>query len=154
MDFGKIVLAALLIAAHAGWLEPARSQEAEEESAPQAFNEAREAEAPSAPETGFASFYHTLFHGRRTASGETFNRHALTAAHRSLPFGTLVRVTNLRNERSVIVRVNDRGPHNRNRVIDVSPRAARELGFLAHGVTWVMVEVIGAEWKKEHFRPR
>ena len=132
--------------AHAGWLELALSQEVVEESIPEPFNEQREPEFPSiAPETGFASFYHATFHGRRTASGEAFDRHALTAAHKSLPFGTLVRVTNLRNERSVIVRVNDRGPQKRNRIIDVSPRAARELGFLGFGITWVKLEVIAPE---------
>lgn len=93
---------------------------------------------------GYASFYHEQFHGRRTANGETFNRHALTAAHKTLPFGTLVRVINLRNERSVIVRVNDRGPLLKNRVIDLTPRAARQLGFFADGVTWVKLEVIPA----------
>jgi len=98
---------------------------------------------PTVPaQTGLASYYHVTFHGRRTASGETFNRNAMTAAHKTLPFGTLVRVINLRNERSVIVRVNDRGPLHNKRVIDVSPRAARELGFLAHGMTWVKLEVV------------
>jgi rare lipoprotein A len=134
---------AILVSALLGNIEPAYGQEVEEEKAPEPFVEPN---PPSAPpvvsETGFASFYHSYFHGRRTASGETFNRHALTAAHKSLPFGTLVRVTNLRNSRSVVVRVNDRGPLMKKRVIDVSPRAARELGFLAHGVTWVKLEVM------------
>ncbi len=98
---------------------------------------------PAAPaHTGLASYYHAAFHGRRTASGETFNQNALTAAHRTLPFGTLVRVINLRNQRSVIVRVNDRSPLQKNRVIDVTPKAARELGFLGHGMTQVKIEVV------------
>ena len=122
------------------------SQEVEEETAPEPFIEPSRPRAPSVSgETGFASFYHAAFHGRRTASGEAFNRHALTAAHKTLPFGTLVRVINLRNERSVIVRVNDRGPLHKNRVIDVSPRAARQLGFLAYGVTWVKLEVMSLD---------
>ncbi len=100
---------------------------------------------PIVAETGLASFYHVIFHGRRTASGEAFDRHALTAAHKTLPFGTLVRVINLRNERSVVVRVNDRGPRQNNRLIDVTPRAARELGFLATGMTWVRLEVIAPD---------
>ncbi|MSP37397.1 MAG: septal ring lytic transglycosylase RlpA family protein [Deltaproteobacteria bacterium] len=91
---------------------------------------------------GLASYYHSAFHGRRTANGETFNQNALTAAHRTLPFGTLVRVINLRNQRSVIVRVNDRGPVQKSRVIDVTPKAARELGFFGSGMAQVKLEVV------------
>lgn len=89
--------------------------------------------------TGVASFY---WQGRSTASGERFNPSAMTAAHRSLPFGTKVRVTNLRNGRSVVVRINDRGPFVRGRVIDVSRAAAGELGFTGSGVTRVSLAVI------------
>lgn len=122
------------------------SQEVEEETPPEPFIEPSPPRAPPvAAETGLASFYHVVFHGRRTASGEAFNRHALTAAHKTLPFGTLVRVINLRNDRSVVVRVNDRGPLRKNRVIDVTPRAARELGFLAYGVTWVKLELMAPD---------
>ena len=129
-----------------GSLDLAQSQEAEAETSPEPFVEPTQPRAPSvSAETGYASFYHAAFHGRRTASGETFNRHALTAAHKTLPFGTLVRVINLRNGRNVIVRVNDRGPLRKNRVIDVSARAARELGFLAYGVTWVKLELLAAD---------
>jgi putative cell wall-binding protein len=78
---------------------------------------------------GEASWYGPGFHGRRTASGETFDRNALTAAHRTLAFGTRVRVTNLENGRQVIVRINDRGPFHGNRVIDLSERAANEIGM-------------------------
>jgi rare lipoprotein A len=91
---------------------------------------------------GMASFYgHNDGHnGGRTASGERFDRNSLTAAHRTLPFGTQVRVTNLRNGRSVVVRINNRGPFIRGRIIDVSYAAARELGFVDRGVTQVRVE--------------
>lgn len=78
---------------------------------------------------GMASWYGPGFHGRQTASGERFNQNALTAAHRSLPFGTRVRVTNARNGRSVVVRINDRGPHVRGRVIDLSRKAAGVVGL-------------------------
>lgn len=78
--------------------------------------------------SGTASWYGPGFHGRRTASGERFNSYGLTAAHRSLPFGTRVRVTNARTGRSVVVRINDRGPFSRGRVIDLSRGAARVLG--------------------------
>jgi rare lipoprotein A len=82
---------------------------------------------------GIASWYGKRFHGRRTASGERFDMHALTAAHRTLPFGTVVRVTSLVNGRTVDVRINDRGPHLKQRVIDLSQAAARVLGLLESG---------------------
>ncbi len=82
---------------------------------------------------GIASYYAGKFHGRRTASGETFNMHAMTAAHRTLPFGSMVRVTNPANGRSVVVRINDRGPFTRGRTIDVSRAAADQLGLVQRG---------------------
>ena len=78
------------------------------------------------PQVGLASWYGPHFHRKRTADGERFNMNALTAAHRTLPFNTYVRVTNLANGRSVIVRVNDRGPFVGDRIIDLSARAARD----------------------------
>lgn len=92
---------------------------------------------------GIASFYGRGFAGRPTATGERFNPEAMTAAHRSLPFGTRVRVTNTRNGRSVVVRINDRGPFIRGRIIDVSTGAARNLGMIKSGLAPVKVEVIG-----------
>ncbi|NIA12493.1 MAG: septal ring lytic transglycosylase RlpA family protein [Nitrospiraceae bacterium] len=91
---------------------------------------------------GIASWYGPGFHGRRTASGEVFDQNAMTAAHRELPFGTRVRVKNLRNGRSVIVRINDRGPFVRGRIIDLSKEAARRLDMVADGIVPVRVEVI------------
>jgi rare lipoprotein A len=95
-------------------------------------------------QTGLAAFYHVAFQGRRTASGESFDHNALTAAHKTLPFGTLVRVINLRNRRSVIVRVNDRGPMEQERIVDLTHRAAKALGFVSQGTTRVTVEVVPA----------
>lgn len=89
---------------------------------------------------GKASWYGPRFHGRKTASGEIFNQHELTAAHRSLPFGTRVRVTNLKNGRSVVVRINDRGPYAKGRLIDLSRAAAKHLGMLDSGVAQVRLE--------------
>lgn len=89
---------------------------------------------------GKASWYGAKHQGKRTASGEPFNRHALTAAHRSLPFGTRVKVTNLGNDKSVVVRINDRGPHVRGRLIDLSQQAAQKLGMLRSGVAQVRVQ--------------
>jgi rare lipoprotein A len=92
---------------------------------------------------GMATFYGIEQHGGPTASGERFDRNKLTAAHRTLPMGTRVRVTNTRNGRSVEVRINDRGPYgNRNRIIDVSEAAARRLDMIDAGVVPVIVEVL------------
>lgn len=92
--------------------------------------------------SGRASFYGKRFHGRRTASGEAFDMHAMTAAHRTLPFGSMVRVTNRANGRSVVVRINDRGPFHGNRVIDVSRAAATELGLIGAGSGEVTLELL------------
>lgn len=92
--------------------------------------------------SGMASWYGPGFHGRRSASGEVFNQNALTAAHRSLPFGTLVRVTNLNTGASVVVRINDRGPFSHGRVIDLSAAAARTIGLMRAGVAQVQVDVV------------
>ena len=92
---------------------------------------------------GQASWYGPGFHGRRTANGEVFNSNALTAAHRSLPFGTKVRVTNMNNGRSVVVRINDRGPFSGGRIIDLSAGAARTINMINSGVAPVRVEVLG-----------
>jgi rare lipoprotein A len=92
---------------------------------------------------GMATFYGGELHGNRTASGERFDRRGMTAAHRTLPFGTRVRVTNTKNGRSVEVRINDRGPFGkRTRIIDVSEAAARRLGMIDAGVVPVIVEVL------------
>ena len=91
---------------------------------------------------GSASWYGPGFHGNRSASGEIFNQNALTAAHRSLPFGTQVRVTNLNNGRSVIVRINDRGPFSGGRIIDLSRAAASAIDMVNAGVARVRVEVL------------
>ncbi|MBD2090803.1 septal ring lytic transglycosylase RlpA family protein [Microcoleus sp. FACHB-1515] len=91
---------------------------------------------------GIASWYGPGFNGRRSASGEIFNQNALTAAHRSLPFGTQVRVTNLRTGQSVVVRINDRGPFSGRRIIDLSAAAARAVGLMQSGVAPVSIDVL------------
>jgi rare lipoprotein A len=91
---------------------------------------------------GTASWYGSYFHGRTTASGEPYNMYDLTAAHRKLPLGTWVRVTNLRNGRAVVVRINDRGPYVAPRIIDVSYSVARILQFKAQGIQRVRLDVI------------
>ena len=93
--------------------------------------------------SGRASWYGPKFHGRRTANGEIFDSNAFTAAHPSLPFGTKVRVTNLRNGLSVIVRINDRGPFVKGRIIDVSAAAARVLGMVNSGTASVQLDILG-----------
>lgn len=89
---------------------------------------------------GQASYYGARHHGNKTASGERFDQNALTAAHRSLPFGSQVQVTNLRNNKIVVVRINDRGPYAKQRIIDLSQKAAEQLGMLRDGVVPVRIE--------------
>jgi rare lipoprotein A len=96
---------------------------------------------PGWSQEGVASWYGDPFHGRRTASGEVYNMDAPTAAHPGLPFGTLIRVENLDNGRSTVLRVNDRGPFARGRILDVSRHGARELGMIGPGTARVRVVV-------------
>jgi rare lipoprotein A (peptidoglycan hydrolase) len=93
-------------------------------------------------EVGPASWYGKLFHGKQTASGETYNMYEMTAAHPDLPLGTRVKVTNLRNSKAVIVRVNDRGPLVPGRIIDLSYGAAKQLGFGEKGVQRVRLDIV------------
>lgn len=93
-------------------------------------------------EQGIASWYGSKFHGRRTSSGEVYDMYQMTAAHKSLPLPTYARVTNLRNGRSIIVKINDRGPFHNNRIIDLSYVAAARLGILENGTGLVEVEAI------------
>lgn len=93
-------------------------------------------------EKGEASYYADKFHGRPTASGEKYNKKAFTAAHKTLPFGTKVRVTNLKNNKSVDVIINDRGPFKAGRIIDLSRAAAEKIGLINDGVAKVTVEVL------------
>lgn len=92
---------------------------------------------------GIASWYGPGFHQKTTANGETFDTNELTAAHLSLPFGTFVRVTNTDNGRSIVVRINDRGPYVPNRIIDVSKAAAQHLEMKTDGIALVELEVLG-----------
>ena len=98
-------------------------------------------------EVGVASWYGEDFHAKRTANGEKYDMYSLTAAHRTLPLPSIVKVTNLENGRSLVLRVNDRGPYAKNRIIDVSKRASQLLGFQAQGTTKVRVEVMEKESK-------
>jgi rare lipoprotein A len=100
---------------------------------------------PGAGETGLAVFYSDSLDGRPTASGEPYDRGALSAAHRGLPFGTKVRVTRLDDRRSVVVRINDRGPFgDSRRIIDLSRAAAERIGMIRDGVVEVRVEIVSA----------
>jgi rare lipoprotein A len=93
-------------------------------------------------QTGIASWYGNEFAGRPTSSGEIFNPYDFTAAHRELPFGTLVKVTFLRTGKEILVRINDRGPHIRDRIIDLSQAAAEAIGLKPHGIGEVLLEVL------------
>ena len=98
--------------------------------------------AGSATQEGKASWYGNAHHGKKTASGETYDMNALTAAHRTLPLGTRVQVTNTENGRSVVVRINDRGPFRDSRIIDLSRAAAREIGVTGAGLFNVRLDVV------------
>ena len=91
---------------------------------------------------GVASYYADEFHGRKTANGETYDMNQLTAAHRTLPFGTRVKVTSRETGRSVVVRINDRGPFKDDRVIDLSLAAAKQLGLIASGTGGVILDIL------------
>ena len=106
-------------------------------------------ERPQFVQTGVASWYGSGFEGGKTASGERFDPDEMTAAHRTLPFGTMVRVTNLRNNRSTDVRIINRGPFIKGRIIDLSPAAARQLQIGKSGVVRVRIEASPAR-KKTH----
>ncbi len=96
----------------------------------------------SSEQTGVASYYSDKLHGQPTASGEPYDKNDLTAAHASLPFGTLLRVVNLKNHRSVHVRINGRAHPSNKRLLDLSKRAAKELGFIQSGIAKVKIEVL------------
>jgi rare lipoprotein A (peptidoglycan hydrolase) len=109
-------------------------------------------QAPAQPyfsQTGVASWYGGFHHGRKTASGERFDMHALTAAHRTLQLGTVVRITNIENGRTATVRVNDRGPYKRGRVIDLSAEVARQLDMKKDGLAEVRIEAFAADQTPE-----
>ncbi|QIK36856.1 septal ring lytic transglycosylase RlpA family protein [Caldichromatium japonicum] len=91
---------------------------------------------------GIASVYHDKFHGRRTASGQPYNKNQLSAAHKTLPLGSRIQVTDTKTGRSVVVRINDRGPFVRGRILDLSKQAARELGIVERGTARVAVKVL------------
>ncbi len=142
MMLGLLLAVAPVAAGHAG--EPETN-----DAAPRAPHRRPTSHSPAAAEpkdgrqTGVASFYSHHLSGRRTASGERYDPNALTAAHRTLPMGTRVRVVNPKNDRSVVVTVNDRGPVPKNRVMDVSSAAADALGMKKSGVTKVETQVVG-----------
>jgi rare lipoprotein A len=102
---------------------------------------------------GVASWYGRFFQGKTTASGQPYDENAMTCAHRSLPLGSVLRVTNLRNNKSVVVRVNDRGPMPENRVIDLSYAAANTLGFSNRGIAPVKVELLAAPTEVAQLNP-
>jgi len=129
----SITFAMILCAALASAFEGVRASEPELETA---------AYRVPMTEYGLASWYGSHHAGRPTASGEIFSLHLLTAAHRGLPLGTRVRVTNLKNGRALVVRVNDRGPYIAGRIIDLSLRAARDLAMLHDGVVPVRIEIL------------
>ncbi len=112
-----------------------------EKKANQTIDEQTDTSKNTFQQMGRASWYGKKFHGRKTANGESFNMNAMTAAHRTLPFGTMVEVTDLDSGKKVIVRVNDRGPYHGGRVIDLSKKAASKLGILGKGTARVHIKI-------------
>jgi len=100
------------------------------------------AASPGDVQTGIASYYHDSLHGNLTASGQVYDKNKISAAHKRLPLGSKVRVTDTTTGRSIIVRINDRGPFVKGRIIDLSHRAAQKLGIIRRGITPVKVEVL------------
>lgn len=143
----SILAAALFLAANVGAAPVPNHQQprAKNSAIPVASNTAKKAKAEPKPyQVGNASWYGKQFHGKTTASGEDFDMFEFTAAHRTLPLGTFVKVTNLKNGKWIIVRVNDRGPYVGNRIMDLSYSAARMLNF-RDGVERVRLDLIQPE---------
>jgi rare lipoprotein A len=99
--------------------------------------------SPGKVQYGTASYYHDKFSGRKTSTGEIFSQKKMTAAHNTLPLGTWIKVTNLKNQKSVVVRINDRLHHRNKRLVDLSKAAAAQLGYIGAGLAKVKVEVLG-----------
>jgi rare lipoprotein A len=132
-DLLSLFLASIALAA------PSAASAQSQPPAPPSVSAEVPAPAASGDETGLAAVYSDKLHGRKTASGKIYDRNALTAAHKTLPFGSKVRVTNLKNKRSVVVTINDRGPTQAGRVLDLSPRAAEAIGIGPRGMAEVSV---------------
>ncbi len=105
-------------------------------------------------QTGIASYYGRKFHGRKTSSGETFNMWGMTAAHKTIPLNAKVRVTNLSNGKSVVVRINDHGPHAKGRIIDLTRAAAAQIGMIEKGTARVKVEVVALDDRPDQEKER
>ena len=149
-SFLRSVVTASMLALSASAVQAQAASAAAPASAP-ATAVAAAAQAATASESGKIAWYGKKFAGRKTASGEAYNPEALTMAHKTLPFGTLVKVTNPKNNKSVTLRVNDRGPTQSDRVGDVSQAAARKLGMVKSGVIDAELAVVGAApAKKKH----
>lgn len=142
-----LALCAAMPAAAQDSLAPGAAEDAQAAGGAQAAGE-------DAAYTGVASWYGAEFHGRSTSSGEVYDKEAMTAAHRTLPFGTLLLVTSLDTKASVVVRVNDRGPFAKDRVLDLSEAAARILGMIPTGTARVSFRVIGPEEAAAFGSPR
>lgn len=144
---GRIAVAAMLAFAVAGCASSPRFTRAHT-AEPKSVDSARPAKSLKSME-GLASYYAEDFNGKKTANGETYDMYKMTAAHRSLPFNTKVRVTNLENNRSIVVRINDRGPFRLERIIDLSLAAATQLGMKGTGTARVKLEVL--EWGDQEY---
>lgn len=132
---------------------PIPQQQQQQQQQPNPTPDAKQAAVKPKAQKGKASFYGAMFHGRSTASGERYDQNSLTAAHRTLPMGTRVKVKNLSNGREVVVRINNRGPYVKGRIIDLSSRAAKDLRMTGAGVVPVEVTVMPKETVQNPVEP-
>ncbi len=140
LRFSALVLLAVLLLA--GCSGTARFTSDKESGRVVFRGKSQEATGTSTEFAGVASYYGPKFHGRKTASGETFDMYQYTAAHRALPFGTRIRVTNQNNGKTVVVRVNDRGPFVKNRILDLSYAAAKEIDLVTAGTAQISILIL------------
>lgn len=143
-SWGLVCLAAMVVSASALAQAPAPATAASKAATSPAAGQAMTMQATPGEETGLAAVYSDKLAGHRTASGKRYNPHQLTAAHRTLPFGTRVLVTNVKNGKSVELRITDRGPKQANRILDISPRAAHALGIRKTAMAEVKLSPVSA----------
>jgi rare lipoprotein A len=139
---GRVFIAALTVIGLFWSCTPAPRYTRDYASAPQKRTAEPATPSPGVFQEGMASYYADEFHGRKTANGDIFDKNALTAAHLSLPFGTKIKVTNLENNITVIVTINDRGPYAKGRILDLSLAGARALDMLATGTARIQLEIL------------
>ena len=140
--WGSVILAAALFLAAASCMQPLPPRTPRDRPTPPPKVEKKKKPSQKWYQEGVASYYGRKFHGRRTANGERYDMYGVSAAHKTLPFGTIVLVRNMKNGRELKVRINDRGPFVKGRIIDLSYGAAKKLGMIQDGIVAVRIRII------------